>query len=157
MDKKEQILQRLIKEHSIKSPKADFTNNVMQQLQEEWIHDDTVLPVKPLNSPSSDFTSTIMGKVETLDKRVHKPIINKSFIAVYFAIITVLAIIGIYIKDSKNNTTKLIYNLSEFYNIAVINLRENVNTLALLLIPICILLFLEYIYKKYIVTRKIAF
>ena len=157
MEKEDKILQKLIKEHSIKSPKADFTNDVMQQLHEDWVHDNTLLPIKPIKSPSIGFTSAIMDEVKTLDKKVHKPIISKNFIFTYFAVITVLALIGIYLKDGSDNTSKSVYNMSEFYNIAVTGLRTNVNTLALLLIPISILLFSEYIYKRYIITRKVVF
>ena len=154
MDIKDQILQRLIKEHGIKSTKADFTNDVMQQLQEDWVSD-VVLPVKPLNTTSADFTATVMGKVEALESNnIYKPILSKNLIITFFAVIAVLMLVGIYIKDDAKNTTAPMYNLSDFYTIAVVNLKEVVNALALLLVPICILLVSEYFYKKYITTRK---
>ena len=155
MDIKDQILQRLIKEHGIKSTKADFTNDVMQQLQEDWVSD-VVLPVKPLNTTSADFTATVMGKVEALESNnIYKPILSKNLIITFFAVIAVLILVGFYIKDDASNTTKPMYKLSDFYTIAVVNLKEVINILSLLLIPICILLVSEYFYKKYITTRKV--
>ncbi len=156
MDTKDQILQKLIKEHGIKSPKTDFTNDVMQQLQENQVSD-TVLLVKPLNSTSADFTAIVMSKVETIENnRVYKPILSKNLIIAFFTVLAVLMVIGISIKDNTSNNTESIYNLNDFYTLSIVNLREITSTLALLLLPLCVLVLSEYCYKKYIATRKIA-